>query len=137
MASTGNSKGAASPQPYEEDAAKSPSPPSPASGPACYRAWKTLIPNIASELAPASVASIRYTTNCPPAAANEEAVDVLWRLEMRGEFSYCNVEPLDRLLRGVNRHDLADRYLGEYRRQYGREIAECSTNAAGKFCKRI
>ena len=76
--------------------------------------FRKLVTTISEHLVPEEVARCAFLHTLPKARCST-ALDVLNCLIQNGLFSRENVEPLAKLLRDINRHDLVDE-VEEYRR---------------------
>ena len=48
------------------------------------------------------------------------ALEILWKQCQKGIFAHDNIEPLERLLKDIDRCDLASKYVEPYKQKYGK-----------------
>ena len=80
-------------------------------------AFRKLISEISDRLQPDEVDKCWFLRNVPRDRAST-ALGTLGYLLQVGKFSHSNVEPLAKLLRDINRHDLVEDMVESYRREY-------------------
>ena len=56
------------------------------------------------------------------------ALEILWKQWRKGIFAHDNIEPLERLLKDIDRCDLASKYIEPYKQKYGEH-----TTSKGKW----
>ena len=61
-------------------------------------------------------------------------LQMLERLEEKGEFSAYNVEPLEELLRSVERHDLISEYVQPYRMKHTSQLTQAEDGKSSIIC---
>ena len=79
-------------------------------------AFRKLLCDVSQYLHEDDVQQMTFLTALPERPKNK--LDLLTELHRRGRFSPRRTEPLSRLLRDVNRHDLAETLVDHYRADY-------------------
>ena len=75
--------------------------------------FRKLITSVSEHLQPEEVAKCSFICNLPKDRSSS-ALHTLEYLMQAGEFSHCNVEPLVKLLKDINRHDLVNELVEPY-----------------------
>ena len=96
----------------------------------CYQAYKRLIHDLADHLGKEDVAAIVFNQNLPSSMEGTTALGVLNQLERQGVYSQHTLQPLADLLQGINRNDLVNKQLDDFRRLYGRSQQADACNLA-------
>ena len=79
------------------------------------KAFRKLLCDLSEHLHDADVKQIQYIEALPSC---ENSLDLLIELEKRGKFSPTTSGRLAEVLRGINRHDLADKVKDDYQTTY-------------------
>lgn len=88
-----------------------------------------MVQDIAENLGSEDVQKIVYQYDLPTEYSSTSALVALRRLEMQGQFSDSDTEPLESLLKSINRYDLISKHLLQYRQHYH----GCEHGPRGKF----
>ena len=80
------------------------------------QSFHTMLHNISQQLSDLTVAALAYINNVHETGKGEamSAVSLLQVLVRRGEFSPSNVQPLGRMLKEINRHDIIHEDVHKY-----------------------
>ena len=79
--------------------------------------FRKLITEISEHLLPGEVTKCSFIHNLPKERSSS-ALDTLESLMQGGTFSHSNVEPLVKLLKDINRHDLVNEQVESFRREF-------------------
>ena len=81
-----------------------------------YQAYKVLIKRIAERLVEDDVKKIIHFCDLPSTLNSADSLDILTRLEKKGQFSHANIDPLKGLLQNIDRCDLVNQLVDPFSR---------------------
>ena len=92
--------------------------------------FKRALKNIAEDITELPKLNFMSDTNPTDVAGQKlTALDVLWKQVKKGKFAHDNIEPLECLLKDIDRCDLASKHIEPYKQKYGEH-----TTSRGKYC---
>ena len=101
--------------------------------------FRTMLKQVADMLTPEDVESLAYIHSVHKAGKGEAvtALSLFKELEAKGVFSADNVEPLEEVLRGINRLDVANTVVKDFKAKLkgegrGRPNEESAASAGGE-----
>ena len=78
--------------------------------------FRTMLKNAADQLTPEDVDALTYIHSlCKSGSERPAALEVFRLLEVRGVFSADRLEPLEEILEGINRHDVANTVVKDFK----------------------
>lgn len=88
----------------------------------CYcqrrRSYKQMVQDVADNLGAEDVQKIVFLYDLPTDFNSKPALAALRRLEMEGQFSQCETDRLESLLKAISRFDLIHKHILSYRKSY-------------------
>jgi hypothetical protein len=88
--------------------------------------FKRVLKNIAEDITELSKLSFMCDMNLTD--SKPAALEILWKQVQKGKFAHDNIEPLERLLKDIDRCDLASKHIEPYKKKYGEH-----TTSKGKW----
>ena len=92
--------------------------------------FKRVLKNTADDIT--ELSKLTFMSDTGPTSIKGEkltALDILWKQVQKGKFAHDNVEPLERLLKDIDRCDLVSQHIDPYKQKYGEH-----TTSRGKCC---
>ena len=82
--------------------------------------FKRALKNIADDITELSKLTFMCDMNLTDTKQEKStALEILWKQVQKGNFAHDNIEPLERLLKDIDRCDLASKHIEPYKQKYG------------------
>ena len=85
--------------------------------------FKLMVKNIAEDIN--DLSKLTYMCSMNNSGTERTALDILRKLEQKGEFAHDNVLPLEGLVKRIDRCDLVSKHIELYKQKYGHYAGEC------------